>query len=332
MNDLISVIVPVYNVEKFLNRCVESIVKQTYKNIEIILIDDGSNDGSGIICDNLARDSKVIKVIHKKNCGVSAARNDGINHAKGEFISFVDADDWLEENFLQEMYTEMIKNNVDYITCGYNRVYENYKEGINDDNTKKIVEAEEYINNLLNVQKGYGFAHMKLIRRKAIGDIRFNTNICVGEDALFNIELCRRINRFLIYNKALYNYYFNQNSVVRKYDENYCNKYLDSMKLMNSYILKNYSENKKVVQNLNNYIVYHVLLICVNYCFHPDNNKSGIGLVKKICNIDLFKVAIAESNYNDLSLTRKISLFAVKHRMYIMIACICKFRQKQFRK
>ena len=100
MEELISVIVPVYNVEKYLNRCVESIMNQTYKNLQIILIDDGSNDRSGKICDEYAEKDKRIEVIHKENAGVSAARNKGLDKAKGEWITFVDADDWIEKTFV----------------------------------------------------------------------------------------------------------------------------------------------------------------------------------------------------------------------------------------
>lgn len=331
MTDLISIIVPVYNVEKYLARCIDSIINQTYKNFEIILVDDGSKDKSNQICDEFSKKDCRVKVIHKKNEGVSAARNEGLKQSKGKYISFVDADDWIEKNFLFEMYSELKKYNVDYITCGYNRVYENHIEILNNNLTEELVSANEYIIKILNVQNGYGFAHMKLISKEAIGNIRFNTNISVGEDALFNIQLCKKINKFLIYNKALYNYYFNPNSVVRNYDENYCNKYLKSMKLMDDYIRNNYFD-KKVIQNLYNYIAYHILLICVNYCYHPENSNGGVKSIKRICNIDLFKISIKNSNYDNLSISRKISLFSIKNKFYIIMAIICVIRQKQFRK
>ena len=103
--DLVSVVVPVYNVEKYLNRCVESIVNQTYKNLEIILVDDGSLDNCPVMCDEWAKKDNRIKVIHKKNGGVSSARNAGIDKSNGKYISFIDPDDYIEEN----MYFLMIK-------------------------------------------------------------------------------------------------------------------------------------------------------------------------------------------------------------------------------
>lgn len=125
MNDLISIIVPVYNVEKYLNKCIDSIINQTYKNIEIILVDDGSTDNSGKICDEyLLRDSRI-KVIHKNNGGLSSARNEGINISSGEYIGFVDSDDWVEPNMYEEMYKKILYSNADIVDCGYWKEYEN---------------------------------------------------------------------------------------------------------------------------------------------------------------------------------------------------------------
>ena len=100
MNDLISVVIPVYRVEKYLERCVESVINQTYANLEIILIDDGSPDNSGNICDEYAKIDKRIKVIHKKNGGLSDARNVGIENSKGKYITFIDSDYYIEENYV----------------------------------------------------------------------------------------------------------------------------------------------------------------------------------------------------------------------------------------
>ena len=107
MEDLISVIVPVYNVEKYLNKCIDSIINQTYKNLEIILVDDGSQDSSGKICDEYTKKDNRIKVIHKENGGVSSARNIGLNNATGEWIAFIDADDWVDEEYLQTLFNRI---------------------------------------------------------------------------------------------------------------------------------------------------------------------------------------------------------------------------------
>jgi glycosyltransferase involved in cell wall biosynthesis len=326
---LISVIVPVYKVEEYLDKCVDSIINQTYKNLEIILVDDGSPDNCPKMCDDYAKKDKRIKVIHKKNGGVSSARNEGIKFSKGDYISFIDSDDWIDNNYIEEMYNALTYNEADYVCCGYKRVCGNNLEYIHNDEKIIIYNNAELLLKLLNVQNGYGFCHMKLISKKVIKNVVFNEKLVVGEDALFNIELCKNINKAVILNKSLYNYFFNSNSVVRKYDEKYVDKYLNSMKYMSEYIEKSYN-NMETKDNLYNYIAYHVMLICVNYCYHPKNNNKYKSL-KKVCNIELFKNAIKKSNYNELSLTRKVTLFTLKFKLYFLTAIICKIRQYQFR-
>ena len=119
MNDIISVIVPVYKAEKYLEKCLDSIVGQTYKDLEIILVDDGSPDSSGRICDKYAENDNRIKVIHKKNGGDSSARNAGFKEATGKYIATIDSDDWIELDAYEKMLKKMIENNVDIVRCGF---------------------------------------------------------------------------------------------------------------------------------------------------------------------------------------------------------------------
>lgn len=116
--DLISIVVPIFNMEKYLEKCVNSIINQTYSNLEIILVNDGSTDRSGAICDNYKKIDKRVKVIHKDNGGLSDARNAGIKIAKGKYIGFVDSDDWLELDMYENMYNEMCLSDADVVICG----------------------------------------------------------------------------------------------------------------------------------------------------------------------------------------------------------------------
>lgn len=330
-SDMISVIVPVYNCEKYLHKCLNSILEQTYSNLEIILIDDGSSDQSGKICEDYAKFDCRIKVFHQKNQGVSSSRNLGIHKASGTYITFVDSDDFIDASYIEELLSTLLKHNATYITCGYKRIYSEHIERINDDGKEMEVTSEDFIKKLLNVQNGYGFVHTKLIKKNAIHNIQFEESLKVGEDALFNIQLCSNIKKVVIYHKALYNYRYNADSAVRKYDKDYVKKYLKSMQCMKQYINFKYKKNIKFSLDLNNYIAYHVLLICVNYCYHSDNPSFGLKSLKEVCNIPLFKYAIKNSDYENLSLTRKISLFTLKHRWYFIMEIICKIRQKQLR-
>lgn len=331
---LISIIIPVYNSEKYLNQCIESVINQTYKNLEIILIDDGSTDSSGKICDDFAKKDKRVIVLHKKNEGVSSARNTGLKIATGEWISFVDSDDWIDSEFCSILYNEAESDNkIDIVCSGYNRIYSKKIETINCNIDKIVYNPEEFLFKLLNVQNGYGFCHMKLIKKICMKNIKFQEDIQVGEDALFNIELTKNIQKVSVLGIPLYNYRFNNDSVVRKYDSNYANKYLKAMIKTKKYILKNYANNLLVNKNLNNYIVYHLLLVAVNFCFNSSNNKNFIEQIKtlkNICNEEDFKIAIKNSNYKELSITRKITLFTIKNRLFLITGMICRFRQYQF--
>lgn len=122
MSELISIIVPVYNVEAYLKRCLDSIVKQTYENIEVIIVDDGSTDLSGQICDSYSLADSRFKVIHKANGGVASARNAGLDASRGDYIGFVDPDDWIKSDMFEKMYQDITENETDIVTCGYYEV------------------------------------------------------------------------------------------------------------------------------------------------------------------------------------------------------------------
>ena len=117
MKNLLSVIVPVYNVNNYLERCINSILEQNYQNMEIILVDDGSTDGSSIICDNYSKRYENIKVIHKQNGGLSSARNTGIDNCSGRYISFIDSDDWIDKEMFSEMIAQLEADNSDIVIC-----------------------------------------------------------------------------------------------------------------------------------------------------------------------------------------------------------------------
>lgn len=123
-NDLISIIVPIYNAEKYLPRCIQSILNQTYKNIEVILVDDGSHDKCSEICDEFAKNDKRVKVIHKRNGGISSARNAGLDIAEGKYIGFVDNDDYIEPHMYEKLLKVLIKSNTDFAMCDYFNVDE----------------------------------------------------------------------------------------------------------------------------------------------------------------------------------------------------------------
>ncbi len=199
MNELISVIVPVYNVAKYLPRCIESILRQTYPHFELILVDDGSPDKSGKICDKYAQKDARIRVIHKENGGVSSARNAGLDVAQGEYISFIDSDDWVREDYLEKLLAPMLKYDVQMVVGGIEtRNFligrNDMQEGMLDFDNLNYQEAEEFFIG----QGGSRGPVCKLLVTEIISNnaLRFDGNTSWGEDACFIFEylkLCQRI-------------------------------------------------------------------------------------------------------------------------------------------
>ena len=173
---MISVIVPVYNIEEYIERCIKSIINQTYSKLEIILVDDGSTDGSGVICDNYAEHDDRIIVIHKENGGLSSARNAGLEIARGEYIGFVDGDDYINESMYETLLDHIKKENGDMVICGFKEV----KEGSNSSEDNKlseekvtIITGEERYRLITEFDTENIVAWNKLYRRTVFENLRF---------------------------------------------------------------------------------------------------------------------------------------------------------------
>lgn len=324
MEDLITVIIPVYNAEKYIAECLESLINQTYKNLEIIVINDGSKDNSGTICDQYKEKDSRIQVIHKENGGVSLARNSGLEIAKGKYIAFVDGDDYLDKEYFEKMLKILKEKQVDIVLCGFNRVYDNSIEKVTKGKSL-IMNKEEFLTDILNVQGGAGIVHSKLWKKEVIQGTNFDKDIKIGEDSYFCIQAVKNVNNVYVLDEALYNYRFNNASAVRKYKKDFPDLCLTSMKIAKKYIEKEYNNNKNIIKKFNNYIAYHILLITVNYCFNNENKLNWIGQIKclkEICKVPEYKEAIKYSNYDGLSLTRKITLFTIKYKLYFITMLI----------
>lgn len=212
---MISVIIPVYNVEKYIKRCLESVINQTYKDIEIIIIDDGSTDNSGIICEEYSKRDKRIKVVHTENAGAARARNIGLDMAKGEYISFIDSDDWIMLNFLSTLLYLCKDNDADIAKCETIDVKdENFK--INNNNTEiKIYNSKEIMNSIYSQPKLFNVAVMnKLYKRKIFENLRFKEGV-INEDEEILCKLIYRANKIAVTNQILYCYFLSENSVTR---------------------------------------------------------------------------------------------------------------------
>lgn len=202
MNDLISVVVPVYNVEKYLDRCVKSICSQTYKSLEIILVDDGSADRSGLLCDHYSAHDERIKVIHKTNGGLSDARNAGKAVASGKYICFIDADDWIENSILEQAYNALSENNCNLAIWSFCADYvddqENVLRSITVSTKKRTIDIDKSEGNEFSDPDSLslvGYAWNKLYNRAMIEDSLFEKGTSLVEDILFNsfaVPCCKR--------------------------------------------------------------------------------------------------------------------------------------------
>ncbi len=200
----VSVIVPVYNAEKYLKKCLESIINQTYLNIEIVLVDDGSTDNSLKICNDYKKNDRRIKVIHQSNKGVSTARNVGLDNATGAYISFVDSDDYIENDMIEKMTNEAIKNNLDIIICNLHFENENYEEIKEFNHNDYFIKRKNYPIELYKNISIQGYSCNKIFKRNIIvnNNIRFKREYMVLEDDLFNYDI-------FYYNKELKIKYIN---------------------------------------------------------------------------------------------------------------------------
>lgn len=231
---LISIVVPVFNVEAYVERCIKSLISQSYENVEIIMVDDGSTDKSGDICDKYKAKDFRIKVIHKSNKGLSDARNVGIGQARGKYISFVDSDDWVAKEYIAEMYKLIKKTNSDVVTCEIkqtsrmrkNKNFEVYKEHDREDSVKQLL-----------YQRIPASANGKLYKIDLWDDVRFPIGKLYEdvETIYFIFNKCEKISNT---NKIMYFYFFRNDSIVNQkfsikkmdYVEN-CRCLLENVKL-----------------------------------------------------------------------------------------------------
>lgn len=212
-NKLISVIVPVYKVEKYLNRCIDSIIKQTYHNLEILLVDDGSPDNSGKICDEYAKKDERIKVIHKPNGGLSDARNYALEIAKGEYIGFVDSDDYIKEDMFQTLYDLCEENNADISIVSFYEMVENRVIAVRDSGQLQVMDKIEAIKELLIDTKIQSYAWNKLFKKDLFVGLRFPTGKNF-EDIATTLILFEKCNKIVRLEEPKYYYVRRNDSIV----------------------------------------------------------------------------------------------------------------------
>ena len=213
MQPLISVIVPIYNVEDYLNRCVDSIINQTYKNLEIILVDDGSPDNCPQMCDDYAKKDSRIKVVHKENGGLSDARNAGMKVATGGYVSFIDSDDYVSLDFYEILLQTMIDNDSDIVECSVVKFYENEKfDEYSDDLKVTNYETVDALDGLISENPFKQHVWNKLYKSSVALDIPYAVGK-LNEDEFWTYQVFGKAKKVTRINKTMY-YYFQRNGSI----------------------------------------------------------------------------------------------------------------------
>lgn len=214
MNSKVSIIVPIYNVEKELSRCIGSLLKQSYRNIEIILVDDGSTDNCPAICAESAAADGRIRIIHRENGGLSAARNSGLDVATGEYLSFVDADDWVAKDFIETLVVNMEQESADISIIGYTMVWDDGRERrFSSDEQYYVFDREEAIRELLIHKKFQCMVCQKMYKAEIFSQLRFPEGK-LYEDVAVGLPTFLLCNKVVCCGKSKYFYYQRSGSIV----------------------------------------------------------------------------------------------------------------------
>lgn len=314
----ISVIVPVYNVEKFLPSCINSILAQNFTDFELLLIDDGSPDNCGKICDKYMKIDSRITVFHKENGGVSSARNLGLDHAKGEWIVFVDSDDSVNENYLRDLINYTYTNNA-LLLSGY--MIEGKKTSISLEtcHLKQTEAIKYYINKKLTALSApYSKLYNKEILNK--GKIRFPTGIHMGEDAIFVIRYLNLVDDLIIINKYNYN--------VRDVPDSLSSKYYDFQSEWNCYKIWK-EELLKLVNKYENLFEDPLRTVwedrisgtfnrCLQCLYKNKENLTIIDQIKILKTIPQQDIKEYTRYYHPSNFKKRILKFLISHRLFLI--------------
>jgi glycosyltransferase involved in cell wall biosynthesis len=323
----VSVVVPIYNVEKYLKRCLDSIVNQKYSNLEIILVNDGSPDNCGMIIDTYEKNDERVKALHKPNGGLSDARNYGMQHVTGEYIIFVDSDDWLHKDLIQSLITNSIAFKADVVQSAFYYAYEDHLLFDNRYHTKvdepTILKKKELMRELVINERVKNFAWGKLYRTALIKDIPFKEGV-LFEDVFWAHKVMHRVKIFVMLHQPLFFYFQRSDSIVG----NYTTKNLDilnGMKERHKFIEKHYSglRNESYRMILKTSIIHYNLML-LNRKVDPDRKFKKE--IQRYIKENYLQFMIATKN--DAHLLRQLKLFYIHPYINAMYLGIVKLLRK----
>lgn len=333
----VTIIVPVYNVEKYLDRCMNSLLNQTLKDIEIIMVDDGSPDNCPKMCDDYANKDSRIKVIHKQNAGLGYARNSGLEIATGEYVAFVDSDDYVEFDMYEKLYNAAKTSQVEMVLCGFYRDKQGLRsEGlvVNMPEEEKIIDSrEDYITNLVGQMPEvyhsmfYGYAVWNILFSNDVikkHHIRFKSErVYLSEDILFQIEYAANIQKVLLCPMPLYNYCLNQGSLTTHYDpKRYDKAVVLYNKLKEELVELNVSVNNFKLRTQRMLLAKTLYSVCD--AMKGLNFKNARSEVKKILDNSVLCDVLSTYPVNSMNIKRRYFYLAMKYKCSTMLVLFYK--------
>lgn len=326
----VSIIVPVYNVEKYIHSCIKSLINQTLTEIEIILIDDGSTDSSGRICDQYADQYENIVVFHQENAGLGMARNEGLRLAKGSYIGFVDSDDFVSNDMFELLYNNIISLNADASYCLCQRFSNEDEINITkqSSNESKIVvykgkEVSDYLLSRIGTEPGnkkdisyptgvvFGIYSKKLIDKYSISFV--SERNFISEDMIFNIDFISKCTVVIHSNQKKYYYRYNNNSLTSTYKSERFEQNIIMYKELRRRLLYIFPD-KKIEDSVSRYLIKYARIATIEEVkFEKINGKStSLGNIRKICENEIYREVL--ENYPIIKLPIKYAIICLLHK------------------
>ena len=342
----VSVIIPVYNVEKFLDECVKSVCNQVLKDIEVLLIDDGSTDSSGVVCNKWRQRDERVKVICQPNQGVSAARNRGIEEAKGEWIAFIDSDDWIEPDYLQVLYENAVKKNADISICGFYFEYPDetvtrghFEKDMVFSGKEEVCQIQIQIlaKNMSAIKNNsgdrIGAPWCKLYNANYIkrNQLEFIPNLRRSQDVVFNLYALEHAETIVYKNIPLYHYRINEESVCSKFSKQILENVNNYLREMQHFIMKYHRGDEVFAAAFNTKICTSVYKCMFQYFFderYPGSYAEMKRELKAYLSQKIFTHALRNVKYQNLDKTEKVFVFCLKHGMIATLFLLVKMRQR----
>lgn len=337
----VSIVIPVYNIpDRILRQCIESAIHQTLREIEIILVDDGSTDHSGQICDEYAQKDSRIQVIHKMNGGLSAARNTGYENAIGEWITFLDGDDWIEPQTCEDTYRIGIENKADIVIFGTVQEFDHYKNPFQYHYVNGTIFEGEQCRALqceiLNFTGNIATAWAKLFNRNFLKDrkLEHNAELRQGSEGIeFNIRVFEKVQKVYFTDKIYYHYIFNPNSISAKHDEK-----------NHHFVIKCFEEIRRQIEISDNSVAltklfynrfaYVVVAAAISGYFSPTNKTSYSEQKKgfsKYVHQELVLETLEKCNTLEIDIQRRLVIQLIRRELYLPVKILAYLRYRQKR-